>query len=245
MRDTIVKTQNLKKYFQVGNQVVKALDGVDFAVREREFVAIIGKSGSGKSTLLHMIGGLDTPTEGSVVVDGIRLEELNADQLALYRRRKVGFIFQQYNLIPDLNDYDNIVFPLELDGAKVDTEFIDELLKNLNIADKAEMLPSMLSGGEQQRVAIVRALAARPAIILADEPTGNLDTAGSHDVIGLLQVLARQYQQTVIVITHDPDIAQMAERIVRIEDGRILSSSPADEMVEKKVYGRSSDGEGR
>ena len=242
MRDAIVKTQNLKKYYQVGNQVVKALDGVDFAVREREFVAIIGKSGSGKSTLLHMIGGLDTPTEGSVVVDGIRLEELNADQLALYRRRKVGFIFQQYNLIPDLNVYDNIVFPLELDGAKVDTEFIDELLKNLNIADKAEMLPSMLSGGEQQRVAIVRALAARPAIILADEPTGNLDTAGSHDVIGLLQVLARQYQQTVIVITHDPDIAQMAERIVRIEDGRILSSSPADEMVEKKVYGRSSDG---
>ena len=245
MRDAIVKTQNLKKYYQVGNQVVKALDGVDFAVREREFVAIIGKSGSGKSTLLHMIGGLDTPTEGSVVVDGIRLEELNADQLALYRRRKVGFIFQQYNLIPDLNVYDNIVFPLELDGAKVDTEFIDELLKNLNIADKAEMLPSMLSGGEQQRVAIVRALAARPAIILADVPTGNLDTAGSHDVIGLLQVLARQYQQTVIVITHDPDIAQMAERIVRIEDGRILSSSPADEMVEKKVYGRSSDGEGR
>ena len=245
MRDAIVKTQNLKKYYQVGNQVVKALDGVDFAVREREFVAIIGKSGSGKSTLLHMIGGLDTPTEGSVVVDGIRLEELNADQLALYRRRKVGFIFQQYNLIPDLNVYDYIVFPLELDGAKVDTEFIDELLKNLNIADKAEMLPSMLSGGEQQRVAIVRALAARPAIILADEPTGNLDTAGSHDVIGLLQVLARQYQQTVIVITHDPDIAQMAERIVRIEDGRILSSSPADEMVEKKVYGRSSDGEGR
>ena len=245
MRDAIVKTQNLKKYYQNGNQVVKALDGVDFAVREREFVAIIGKSGSGKSTLLHMIGGLDTPTEGSVVVDGIRLEELNADQLALYRRRKVGFIFQQYNLIPDLNVYDNIVFPLELDGAKVDTEFIDELLKNLNIADKAEMLPSMLSGGEQQRVAIVRALAARPAIILADEPTGNLDTAGSHDVIGLLQVLARQYQQTVIVITHDADIAQMAERIVRIEDGRILSSSPADEMVEKKVYGRSSDGEGR
>ena len=245
MRDAIVKTQNLKKYYQVGNQVVKALDGVDFAVREREFVAIIGKSGSGKSTLLHMIGGLDTPTEGSVVVDGIRLEELNADQLALYRRRKVGFIFQQYNLIPDLNVYDNIVFPLELDGAKVDTEFIDELLKNLNIADKAEMLPSMLSGGEQQRVAIVRALAVRPAIILADEPTANLDTAGSHDVIGLLQVLARQYQQTVIVITHDPDIAQMAERIVRIEDGRILSSSPADEMVEKKVYGRSSDGEGR
>lgn len=233
MRESIVKTQNLKKYYQVGNQVIKALDGVDFKVREREFVAIIGKSGSGKSTLLHMIGGLDVPTEGSVMVDGIRLEEMNADQLAIYRRRKVGFIFQQYNLIPDLNVYDNIVFPLELDGAKIDAEFIDELLKNLNIADKAEMLPSMLSGGEQQRVAIVRALAARPAIILADEPTGNLDTSGSHDVIGLLKVLARQYQQTVVVITHDPDIAQMAERIVRIEDGRIHSPSPADERAEK------------
>lgn len=226
MRDAIVKTQNLKKYYQVGNQVVKALDGVDFAVREREFVAIIGKSGSGKSTLLHMIGGLDTPTEGSVVVDGIRLEELNADQLALYRRRKVGFIFQQYNLIPDLNVYDNIVFPLELDGAKVDTEFIDELLKNLNIADKAEMLPSMLSGGEQQRVAIVRALAARPAIILADEPTGNLDSQTSDKVIDLLKMTSRKFHQTIVMITHNPEIAEKADRRIRIEDGKI---HPAEE----------------
>lgn len=226
MRNSIVRTQSLKKYYKVGNQIIKALDGVDFEVREQEFVAIIGKSGSGKSTLLHMIGGLDTPTDGTVIVDGMNLEKMNHEQLALFRRRKVGFIFQQYNLIPDLNIYDNIIFPLELDGAQIDTNFIEELLETLNIADKKEMLPSMLSGGEQQRVAIIRALATKPAIILADEPTGNLDTLASHDVIGLLKVLARQYQQTLIVITHDPDIAQMAERIVRIEDGRVLPSVP-------------------
>ena len=226
MRNSIVRTQSLKKYYKVGNQIVKALDGVDFEVQEQEFAAIIGKSGSGKSTLLHMIGGLDTPTDGTVIVDGMNLEKMNHEQLALFRRRKVGFIFQQYNLIPDLNIYDNIIFPLELDGAQIDTNFIEELLETLNIADKKEMLPSMLSGGEQQRVAIIRALATKPAIILADEPTGNLDTLASHDVIGLLKVLARQYQQTLIVITHDPDIAQMAERIVRIEDGRILPSVP-------------------
>ena len=226
MRNSIVRTQSLKKYYKVGNQIVKALDGVDFEVQEQEFVAIIGKSGSGKSTLLHMIGGLDTPTDGTVIVDGMNLEKMNHEQLALFRRRKVGFIFQQYNLIPDLNIYDNIIFPLELDGAQIDTNFIEELLETLNIPDKKEMLPSMLSGGEQQRVAIIRALATKPAIILADEPTGNLDTLASHDVIGLLKVLARQYQQTLIVITHDPDIAQMAERIVRIEDGRVLPSVP-------------------
>lgn len=226
MRNSIVRTQSLKKYYKVGNQIVKALDGVDFEVQEQEFVAIIGKSGSGKSTLLHMIGGLDTPTDGTVIVDGMNLEKMNHEQLALFRRRKVGFIFQQYNLIPDLNIYDNIIFPLELDGAQIDTNFIEELLETLNIADKKEMLPAMLSGGEQQRVAIIRALATKPAIILADEPTGNLDTLASHDVIGLLKVLARQYQQTLIVITHDPDIAQMAERIVRIEDGRVLPSVP-------------------
>lgn len=226
MRNSIVRTQSLKKYYKVGNQIVKALDGVDFEVQEQEFVAIIGKSGSGKSTLLHMIGGLDTPTDGTVIVDGMNLEKMNHEQLALFRRRKVGFIFQQYNLIPDLNIYDNIIFPLELDGAQIDTNFIEELLETLNIADKKEMLPAMLSGGEQQRVAIIRALATKPAIILGDEPTGNLDTLASHDVIGLLKVLARQYQQTLIVITHDPDIAQMAERIVRIEDGRVLPSVP-------------------
>ena len=225
MRKVIVRTQALKKYYQTGKQTVKALDCVNFQVAEREFVSIIGKSGSGKSTLLHMIGGLDTPSSGSVIVDGMNLETLNSEQLALFRRRKVGFIFQQYNLIPDLNVYDNIVFPLELDGAQIDHDYLQELLEILNIADKQEMLPSMLSGGEQQRVAIIRALATKPAIILADEPTGNLDTAASHDVIGLLKVLGRQYQQTLIVITHDPDIAQMADRIVRIEDGKLCKGS--------------------
>ena len=168
MRNIIVRTQALKKYYQTGKQTVKALDCVNFQVAEREFVSIIGKSGSGKSTLLHMIGGLDTPSSGTVIVDGVNLETLNSEQLALFRRRKVGFIFQQYNLIPDLNVYDNITFPLELDGAQVDQDFIQTLLEILNISDKQEMLPAMLSGGEQQRVAIIRALAAKPAIILAD-----------------------------------------------------------------------------
>lgn len=225
MKDILVRTRGLKKYYQVGSQTVKALNGVDLEVREREFVSIIGKSGSGKSTLLHMIGGLDVPSEGQVIVDGMNLEKMNREALALYRRRKVGFIFQQYNLIPDLNVYDNILFPLELDGRQVDKKFIRELMAVLNISNKKEMLPSMLSGGEQQRVAIARALGAKPSIILADEPTGNLDTMASHDVIGLLKILAKQYQQTIILITHDGDIAQMADRIVRIEDGKIRKGS--------------------
>lgn len=225
MKNVIVETQDLKKYYRAGNQTVKALDGVNFEVMEREFVSIIGKSGSGKSTLLHMLGGLDVPTGGKVMVDGVNLETLNSEQLALFRRRKVGFIFQQYNLIPDLNVYDNITFPLELDGAQIDKAFIQELLERLHISDKKEMLPAMLSGGQQQRAAIIRALAAKPAIVLADEPTGNLDTASGHDVIGLLKTLSRQYQQTLIVITHDLDIAQMADRIVRIEDGKIVKRS--------------------
>ena len=225
MKDILVRTRGLKKYYQVGSQTVKALDGVDLEVREREFVSIIGKSGSGKSTLLHMIGGLDVPSEGQVIVDGMNLEKMNREALALYRRRKVGFIFQQYNLIPDLNVYDNILFPLELDGRQIDKNFIRELMEVLNISNKKEMLPSMLSGGEQQRVAIARALGAKPSIILADEPTGNLDTMASHDVIGLLKILAKQYQLTIILITHDGDIAQMADRIVRIEDGKIRKGS--------------------
>ncbi len=225
MKDILVRTRGLKKYYQVGSQTVKALDGVDLEVREREFVSVIGKSGSGKSTLLHMIGGLDVPSEGQVIVDGMNLEKMNREALALYRRRKVGFIFQQYNLIPDLNVYDNILFPLELDGRQVDKKFIRELMAVLNISNKREMLPSMLSGGEQQRVAIARALGTKPSIILADEPTGNLDTMASHDVIGLLKILAKQYQQTIILITHDGDIAQMADRIVRIEDGKIRKGS--------------------
>lgn len=221
MAEPIVKTTALKKHYKTGSQLVKALDGVDFEVKEREFVAIIGKSGSGKTTLLHMLGGLDTPTSGSVTVGGTALETLDNDRLAVFRRRKVGFIFQQYNLIPDLNVYDNILFPLELDGARIDRKFIDYLLETLHISDKKEMLPSMLSGGEQQRVAIIRALAARPAIILADEPTGNLDTGATYEVISLLKDLAKQYRQTLLVITHDPDIARMADRMVRIEDGKI------------------------
>lgn len=225
MEHIMVKTNSLKKYYEVGTQTVVALDGVDFEVKAREFVSIIGKSGCGKSTLLHMIGGLDSPTAGTVMVDGMNLSEMNPEQLALFRRRKVGFIFQQYNLIPDLNVYDNIVFPLELDGAQIDQAFVQELLKTLHIIDKAEMFPSMLSGGEQQRVAIARALATKPAIILADEPTGNLDTSASHDVIGLLKVIARKYQQTLIVITHDLDVAQMADRIVQLQDGKILKGS--------------------
>lgn len=225
MKDILVRTRGLKKYYQVGDQTVKALDGVDLEVREREFVSIIGKSGSGKSTLLHMIGGLDVPSEGQVIVDGMNLEKMNREALALYRRRKVGFIFQQYNLIPDLNVYDNILFPVELDGRQIDKNFIRELMEVLNISNKKEMLPSMLSGGEQQRVVIARALGAKPSIILADEPTGNLDTMASHDVIGLLKILAKEYQQTIILITHDGDIAQMADRIVRIEDGKIRKGS--------------------
>ena len=228
MENIIVKTKSLKKYYEAGTHTVVALNGVDFEVKEREFVSIIGKSGCGKSTLLHMLGGLDSPTSGSVIVDGINLSEMNQEQLALFRRRKIGFIFQQYNLIPDLNVYDNILFPLELDGVKADKEFVQELLKTLHIADKTEMFPSMLSGGEQQRVAIARALATKPAIILADEPTGNLDTSSSHDVIGLLKIVAREYQQTLIVITHDLDIAQMADRIVRLQDGKLVGGSDSD-----------------
>ncbi len=228
MENIIVKTKSLKKYYEAGTHTVVALNGVDFEVKEREFVSIIGKSGCGKSTLLHMLGGLDSPTSGSVIVDGINLSEMNQEQLALFRRRKIGFIFQQYNLIPDLNVYDNILFPLELDGVKADKEFVQELLKTLHIADKTEMFPSMLSGGEQQRVAIARALATKPAIILADEPTGNLDTSSSHDVIGLLKIVAREYQQTLIVITHDLDIAQMADRIVRLQDGKLAGGSDSD-----------------
>lgn len=219
---TVVQTKNLTKTYAMGEMQVQALDGVDFSVSAGEFVAIIGKSGSGKSTLLHMLGGLDVPTSGSVIVDGNDLTMLDRTQLALFRRRRVGFIFQQYNLIPDLNVWDNIIFPLALDGVAIDTEFIDELLTALHIADKRDRMPSQLSGGEQQRVAIARALAMRPALILADEPTGNLDTTTSHEVMGLIQTLAAKLGQTLIVVTHDIDIAQLADRIVVMRDGRIV-----------------------
>lgn len=222
MKDLIVRTEGLKKYYRLGENTVKALDGVDFTVREREFAAIIGRSGSGKSTLLHMIGGLDTPTAGEVYVDGKRLSGMNRNQLAVFRRRKVGFIFQNYNLVPDLNVYDNVVLPVELDGRRIDREFVQEILELLKLEDRTDAFPGMLSGGQQQRVAIARAVASKPGIILADEPTGNLDTASGHDVMGLLKVAAKQFQQTVILITHDNDIAQMADRIVHIEDGKIV-----------------------
>ena len=224
MESWMVETRNLKKYYQLGENTVKALDGVDFSVREREFVAIIGKSGSGKSTLLHMLGGLDIPTDGEVYVDGQNLVGMDEEKLAVFRRRKVGFVFQNYNLVPDLNVYENVVLPMELDGTPVDQEFVEEILDLLKLTEKKETLPHTLSGGQQQRVAIARAIAAKPAIILADEPTGNLDTATGHDVMGLLKVVAKEYKQTMILITHDRDIAQMADRIVHIEDGQIVGA---------------------
>ena len=225
MKEIMIETKALKKYYQMANNVVKALDGVDLQIGKREFVAIIGKSGSGKSTLLHMLGGLDIPSSGKVIIDGEDLGKLNHEQLAIFRRRKVGFVFQQYNLIPDLNVYENVVFPLQLDGRHIDDEFIETILTTLKIADKKEALPSMLSGGQQQRVAIARALATKPAIILADELTGNLDTTTSHEVMLLLKILAKQYQQTIVIITHDYDIAQLANRIIQIEDGKIVQGS--------------------
>lgn len=222
MSQWMVEAKGLKKYYRLGEHIVKALDGVDFTVKEQEFVAIVGKSGSGKSTLLHMLGGLDTPTEGSVCIDGRNLAGMNKEQLTVFRRRKVGFVFQNYNLVQYLNVYENIVLPIELDGRPVDKRFMEEMLDLLKLQEKKEAFPSNLSGGQQQRVAIARALASKPRILLADEPTGNLDSASGHDVLGLLKVAARQFRQTVILITHDMDIAQMADRIVHIEDGKIV-----------------------
>ena len=222
MNNIIVKTTGLKKYYQLGKHRVKALDGVDFSVEEGEFVSIIGKSGSGKSTLLHLIGGLDTPTAGDVCVDNIHLAKMSREELAVFRRRNIGFIFQNYNLVPDLNVFENITLPVELDGGKPDREFIREMLSLLQLEDKTEALPGNLSGGQQQRVAIARAVASKPGIILADEPTGNLDTSASHDVMGLLKTVAKLYEQTILLITHDYDIAQLADRIVQIKEKKIV-----------------------
>lgn len=221
MSEEVVKTIKLKKYYDMGTNVVKALDGVDLTIEKGEFAAIVGKSGSGKSTLLHMLGGLDTPTEGRVLVGGRDLGRMNREQLTIFRRRKVGFVFQSYNLVPDLNVYENITLPIELDGGHIDREFMDTLMGVLGLEEKREVLPNTLSGGQQQRVAIARALSTKPAIVLADEPTGNLDSQTSHDVLGLLKAAATQFHQTLVVITHDSDIAQLADRILRIEDGRI------------------------
>ncbi len=221
----MVETRALKKYYRLGDNTVKALDGVNFRVREQEFVAIIGKSGSGKSTLLHMLGGLEVPTSGEVCIAGRNIAGMKREELTVFRRRKVGFVFQSYNLVKDLNVYENIVLPIRLDGKRVDRDFVEEIMQLLQMEDKKEALPGTLSGGQQQRVAIARALAAKPQIILADEPTGNLDSVTSHEVMGLLRVVAKRYAQTIILITHDQDIAQMADRIVRIEDGRIVSGN--------------------
>lgn len=219
----ILKTMDLRKYYGDGDTQVKALDGVDFTVEEGEFVAIVGTSGSGKSTLLHMIGGLDRPTGGKVEVAGKEIFTLKDDELTIFRRRKIGFIFQSYNLVPVLNVYENIVLPIALDGNKIDQAHIDNIVETLGLRSKMGNLPGQLSGGQQQRVAIARALASKPAIILADEPTGNLDSSTSLDVMGLLKVTSDKFKQTMVMITHNEEIAQMADRIIRIEDGKIVS----------------------
>lgn len=218
----ILRTENLKKYYGGGDALVKALDGVDLSVPGGEFTAIVGTSGSGKSTLLHMLGGLDRPTDGRVVVDGKDIFTLKDDELTIFRRRKIGFIFQSYNLVPTLNVYENIVLPIQLDGNRVDDKHIKNIIETLGLSEKTDSLPSQLSGGQQQRVAIARALATKPAIILADEPTGNLDSKTSLDVLGLLKITSDKFKQTIVMITHNEEIAQMADRIVRIEDGRII-----------------------
>ena len=218
----ILQTTELKKYYGTKPNITKALDGVNLSVEQGEFVAIVGTSGSGKSTLLNMIGGLDVPTSGKVIVDGRDLSTLKDEQLTIFRRRKIGFIFQNYNLVPVLNVYENIVLPVELDGNKIDKKFMKEVVQILGLEDKLNNMPNNLSGGQQQRVAIARALVSKPAIVLADEPTGNLDSKTSSDVLGLLKVTSQKFHQTLVMITHNNEIAQLADRIIRIEDGRIM-----------------------
>lgn len=219
---SILETRNLRKIYGSGDTEVRALDGVDLSVDSGEFVAIVGTSGSGKSTLLHMLGGLDRPTSGSVIVDGKDIFSLRDEALTIFRRRKIGFVFQSYNLVPVLNARENIVLPIQLDGRQVDEDFLDKIVNTLGLEKKLGSLPSQLSGGQQQRVAIARALAAAPAIILADEPTGNLDSRTSQDVLSLLKVTSQKFAQTIVMITHNEEIAQTADRIIRIEDGRIV-----------------------
>ena len=219
---TILETKDLRKVYGSGDTEVRALDGVDLTVEKGEFVAVVGTSGSGKSTLLHMLGGLDRPTSGTVTVDGRELSAMRDEELSIFRRRKIGFVFQNYNLVPVLNVYENIVLPIQLDGKAPDKGYVDQIIETLGLGNKLQNLPNNLSGGQQQRVAIARALAAKPAIILADEPTGNLDSATSLDVMGLLKVTAQKFSQTIVMITHNEELAQMADRIIRIEDGRIV-----------------------
>ena len=219
----ILQTEGLKKYYGAGDTQVKALDGIDLTVERGEFVAIVGTSGSGKSTLLHMLGGLDRPTSGKVTVDGRDIFALKDEELTIFRRRKIGFVFQSYNLVPVLSVWENIVLPIQLDGRAVDEAFVREVVATLGLEKKLQNLPSQLSGGQQQRVAIARALATKPAILLADEPTGNLDSKTSQDVLGLMKVTSQKFGQTMVMITHNEEIAQLADRIVRIEDGRIVT----------------------
>lgn len=218
----ILSVRNLKKYYNTGENTVKALDGIDLDICKGEFLAVVGTSGSGKSTLLHMLGGLDNPTSGEIIIDGRNISGLSRDELTVYRRRKIGFVFQNYNLLPLMNVYENIVLPIKLDGIKPDNDYIEEILKLLKLEDKKYFMPNQLSGGQQQRVALARALAIKPAIILADEPTGNLDSRTSQDVLGLIKISSQNLAQTIVMITHNEEIAQMADRIIRIEDGKIV-----------------------
>ena len=220
---SILQTEGLKKYYGAGDALVKALDGVDLAVEQGEFVAIVGTSGSGKSTLLHMLGGLDRPTSGKVTVDGRDIFALKDEELTIFRRRKIGFVFQSYNLVPVLSVWENMILPIQLDGKAVDETFVGEVVATLGLEKKLQSLPNQLSGGQQQRVAIARALATKPAILLADEPTGNLDSKTSQDVLSLMKVTSQKFGQTMVMITHNEEIAQLADRIVRIEDGRIVT----------------------
>ena len=219
---SILRTEGLKKYYGKDENLVRALDGVNLEINKGEFVAIVGTSGSGKSTLLHMLGGLDRPSEGKVIVDDKDIFSMNNDELTIFRRRNIGFVFQSYNLVPILNVYENIVLPIELDGNKVDERYVNTIIETLGLGDKINRLPNKLSGGQQQRVAIARALATKPSILFADEPTGNLDSKTEQEVLGLLKVTSKKFNQTIVMITHNEQIAQMADRIIRIEDGKIV-----------------------
>lgn len=230
----VLETKDLKKYYGNGETQVKALDGVNLSIEEGEFAAVVGTSGSGKSTLLHMLGGLDYATSGIVTVAGKQIFDLNENELTIFRRRKIGFVFQNYNLVPILNVYENIVLPLELDGRSIDKAFVKDIVQMLGLKDKLENLPNQLSGGQQQRVAIARALAAKPAIVLADEPTGNLDSKTTQEVLGLLKLTGEQFHQTIVMITHNEALAQLCNRVIHIEDGRIINDYLPGGVIDEK-----------